>query len=104
MVFPLQSQQAYTCTCCLPTECHDFVCLQADQGGSIDPSVFTDGDGKRWLLFKNDGNAVGQPTYIYSRPLSSDALQVLLFDKATLLGMQTCHLFHREIMPNTSYR
>ena len=53
-----------------------FVCLQADQGGSIDPSVFTDSNGKRWLLFKNDGNAVNQPTYIYLRALSSDALQV----------------------------
>ncbi|KAL0025618.1 hypothetical protein WJX79_008399 [Trebouxia sp. C0005] len=47
----------------------------ADQGGSIDPSVFTDSDGKRWLLFKNDGNAVDKPTHIYLRPLSPDALQ-----------------------------
>ena len=52
--------------------------IQADQGGSIDPSVFTDSNGKQWLLFKNDGNPVDQPTYIYLRPLSSDALQVLL--------------------------
>lgn len=50
--------------------------LQADMGGSIDPSVFTDTDGKQWLLFKNDGNAVGQPTYIYLCPLTPDALQV----------------------------
>ena len=61
--------------------CHDFACLQADQGGSIDPSVFTDSDGKRWLLFKNDGNAVDKPTHIYLRPLSPDALQVPLYDK-----------------------
>ena len=72
------------------------MCSQADQGGSIDPSVFTDSDGKRWLLFKNDGNAVGQPTYIYLRPLSSDALQVLLFDKATLLGMHVSQRDHAQ--------
>lgn len=61
-----------------PYQSHDPapVIIQADQGGSIDPSVFTDSNGKRWLLFKNDGNAVNQPTYIYLRPLSSDALQV----------------------------
>ena len=52
--------------------------MQADQGGSIDPSVFTDYDGKKWLLFKNDGNRVGQTSYIYLCPLTQDALQVLL--------------------------
>ncbi len=78
---PLQPQHAYTCICC-QIVCLKFVRLQADQGGSIDPSVFTDSDGKRWLLFKNDGNAVDQPTCIYLCPLSSDALQVLLYDKA----------------------
>ena len=51
--------------------------LQADQGGSIDPSVFTDYDGKQWLLFKNDGNRVGQTSCIYLCPLTQDALQVL---------------------------
>lgn len=60
-----------------PYQSHDPapVIIQADQGGSIDSSVFTDSNGKRWLLFKNDGNAVNQATYIYLRPLSSDALQ-----------------------------
>ena len=52
--------------------------MQAAEGGSIDPFVFTDEDGKRWLLFKNDGNhdAVKQPTHIYICPLTQDALQV----------------------------
>jgi len=74
--------------------------LQINQGGSIDPSVFTDDDGKHWLLFKNDGNAVGQPTYIYICPLSKDALQVLIAAAACLSAMfvypqcafQTIHL------------
>ena len=61
----------------VPDSCQLMISLvQADQGGSIDPSVFTDDDGKRWLLFKNDGNAVGQTTYIYICPLTPDALQV----------------------------
>ena len=64
---------------CSPIVIHGVwhtVDLQAGEGGSIDPSVFTDTDGKQWLLFKNDGNAVGQPTYIYLCPLTQDALQV----------------------------
>ena len=50
--------------------------MQQEQGGSIDPYVFTDDDGKLWLLFKNDGNAVRQTTYIYICPLTADALEV----------------------------
>lgn len=104
MGLPLQPQQVYTCFRSHVTVCHafcdylrhDFVRIQADQGGSIDPSVFTDSDGKRWLLFKNDGNAVDQPTYIYLRPLSSDALQVLLYNNA--LGIAQVSLCHREML------
>ena len=54
-------------------------CVQAAEGGSIDPFVFTDNDGKRWLLFKNDGNAVGKRPHIYICPLTPDALQVRLY-------------------------
>ncbi len=87
--------------------CLDVVCSQADQGGSIDPSVFTDSNGKRWLLFKNDGNAVNQPTYIYLMPVSSDALQVLLYGKplgvkrfsfSLSLGIAQASLFHMEML------
>jgi Glycosyl hydrolases family 43 len=43
-------------------------------GGSIDPDVFKDSTGNSWLLWKNDGNRVGQPTTIWSVRLTSDLL------------------------------
>lgn len=49
-----------------------FVC-DLPEGGSIDPSVFTNTDGKRWLLWKTDGNAIGAPTAIKSVRLTDDA-------------------------------
>ena len=52
-----------------------FVC-QAREGGSIDASPFLDGDGELYLLWKNDGNAVGRDTYIYSQRLSTDGLDL----------------------------
>jgi beta-xylosidase len=53
-----------------------MVC-QRDLGGSIDPSVVTDGDGADWLLFKNDGNCCGLPTAIWSQRLGADGLAVV---------------------------
>ena len=40
-----------------------LVC-QPDQGGSIDAHPFTASQGKRYLYWKNDGNAIGLDTYI----------------------------------------
>ena len=53
-----------------------FVC-QAGQGGSIDASPFVDGDGALYLLWKNDGNAVGRDTRIYAQRMSPDGLRLL---------------------------
>ena len=50
---------------------------QFDRGGAIDPSVFTDATGSTYLLWKNDGNAVGQDTWIYAQQLSRDGLSLL---------------------------
>ena len=50
---------------------------QIELGGSIDPSVFTDASGTRYLLWKNDGNAIGRDTNIYIQPLSGDGLSLL---------------------------
>ncbi|SDU83389.1 glycoside hydrolase family 43 protein [Jiangella alkaliphila] len=50
---------------------------QAGDGGSIDASPFTDADGTRYLLWKNDGNAVGVDTWIYAQPLSEDGLSLV---------------------------
>ena len=52
-----------------------LVCQQK-AGGSIDPSPFRDGDGKLFLLWKDDGNTVGATTYIYAQPLSPDGLRL----------------------------
>ncbi len=49
-----------------PLICH------ADQGGAIDAAAFRDDDDTLYLLWKNDGNAVGQPTRIYSQQLTTD--------------------------------
>ena len=53
-----------------------LVC-QAAQGGSIDPSPFRDDDGSLYLLWKNDGNAIGAPTRIWAQRLSADGLRLV---------------------------
>jgi beta-xylosidase len=45
---------------------------QADEGGSIDASPYRDEAGKLYLYWKNDGNAIGQPTWLYASALSAD--------------------------------
>ena len=50
---------------------------QASQGGAIDPSVFTDAAGAQYLLWKNDGNAIGQDTWIYIQRLSDNGLSLI---------------------------
>ncbi|MBC8161040.1 MAG: family 43 glycosylhydrolase [Roseiflexaceae bacterium] len=49
---------------------------QADQGGSIDASPFSDGD-THYLYWKNDGNCCGKPTYIYVQQLAPDGLSLV---------------------------
>jgi beta-xylosidase len=52
-----------------------LVC-QTDQGGSIDASPFRDADGKLYLYYKSDGNAVGKRTIIWGQRLSDDGLRL----------------------------
>lgn len=59
---------------------------QQTEGGSIDPSPFRDTDGSLWLLWKNDGNAAGLPSYIYLQRLSDDGLE-LRGDPQRIVGM-----------------
>jgi beta-xylosidase len=47
---------------------------QVELGGSLDSSVFTESDGVQYLLWKNDGNAIGQRCTIWARRLSADGL------------------------------
>ena len=52
--------------------------------GLIDASEFTDTDGTPYLLWKEDGNAVGQHTPIHIQPLAPDGLS-LTGTRATLI-------------------
>ncbi len=49
---------------------------QADEGGSIDASPYTDEAGDRYLYWKNDGNAIGRPTWLYGARLSADGRKI----------------------------
>ncbi|MFD2348262.1 family 43 glycosylhydrolase [Nonomuraea ferruginea] len=40
----------------------------------MDPSSFVDTDGKRYLLYKNDGNAVGLPTILWLQQVAADGV------------------------------
>jgi arabinan endo-1,5-alpha-L-arabinosidase len=53
-----------------------FVC-QAELGGSIDASLFVDDDGTPYLLWKNDGNAVGRQVWLWISELSADGREQL---------------------------
>jgi beta-xylosidase len=50
---------------------------QVDEGGSIDASPFQDSSGRRWLYWKNDGNAIGVDTWIYVSALSADGMSLV---------------------------
>jgi beta-xylosidase len=52
-----------------------LVC-QKGEGGSIDPDPFRGPSGALYLLWKNDGNCCGKPTYIYSQRLTKDGLRL----------------------------
>lgn len=47
-----------------------LVC-EKEQGGSIDAHAFRASDGRRYLFWKNDGNAIGVNTYISGQELDS---------------------------------
>ena len=53
-----------------------FLC-QHEMGGTIDPHHFIDEDGTPYLLYKNDGNAIGQRTKLWIQELSEDGLELV---------------------------
>jgi hypothetical protein len=55
-----------------------IVC-QLDQGGTIDPRVFVDGDGTPWMLYKSEQNRGGAdtPTKLWSQRLSADGMHLI---------------------------
>ena len=50
--------------------------LVCELDGSIDPCFARDEEGAPYLIWKEDGNAVRQPTPIWAQPLSADMLQL----------------------------
>lgn len=50
-----------------------LVC-QRELGGTIDASPFRDEDGRLYLYYKADANAVGKPTDIFVQPMTADGL------------------------------
>lgn len=50
---------------------------QAAIGGAIDASPFVDADGSLYLLWKNDGNALSQRSWIWGQRLSADGLSLV---------------------------
>ncbi|WP_241996210.1 glycoside hydrolase family 43 protein [Kribbella antiqua] len=53
-----------------------LICQEVE-GGSIDASPFQDSSGRRWLYWKNDGNAIDVDTWIYVSQLSPDGLTLV---------------------------
>lgn len=51
--------------------------LVSEAEGSIDAAPFTDTEGVRWLVWKNDGNSVRKPTTIWIQRLSDDGLKLV---------------------------
>ena len=52
-----------------------LVC-QRERGGTIDPSVYTEPDGRAFLLFKSEGIAGREPTRLWSVPLDDAGLRL----------------------------
>ena len=76
-----------------PVGTQPLVCPLED-GGAIDASSFVDSDGARYLVWKNDGNAIGATTWIHVQRVAADGLtfeggptQVLRNDRADEAGI-----------------
>jgi beta-xylosidase len=48
--------------------------FQVRRGGSIDPSTFVDDDGRAYLLWKSDENAIHKPPNLWGQRLTDDGL------------------------------
>jgi len=48
-----------------------------ESGGAIDPNILMASDGRRYLYWKNDGNAVEQATHLWGSALSDDGLNLV---------------------------
>ncbi|HLM55128.1 MAG TPA: family 43 glycosylhydrolase [Pyrinomonadaceae bacterium] len=55
----------------------DHGTLVCQEVGSIDGFPLTDENGRRYLLWKEDGNSVSKPTPIWAQPLSADGTRLV---------------------------
>ena len=55
----------------------DHGALVAQEAGSIDAVPYTDADGARWLIWKEDGNSLKQPTPLWIQRLRADGLALV---------------------------
>jgi beta-xylosidase len=55
----------------------DYGPLVCQEVGSIDPFPVTDENGRRYLLWKEDGNSVSKPTPIWAQRLSADGTSLV---------------------------
>lgn len=55
----------------VPTSQNTPLVCPLSQGGAIDASTFRDSDGRFYLLYKNDGNAVRVPSRLYLQQLNA---------------------------------
>jgi beta-xylosidase len=58
------------------SEASDPLACQTELGGSIDPHPFIDTDGAAYLLWKADGNAIGQRSTLFVQRLARDGLSL----------------------------
>jgi len=81
----------YTDNSSVPVVCQDGVYFSptvgGSYGGSIDPDIFTNtSTGSSWLIWKSDGNHVGESTIIWSVPLAANLLAPTSTDPTQLLA------------------
>ncbi|MEV5413000.1 glycoside hydrolase family 43 protein [Thermopolyspora sp. NPDC052614] len=53
------------------------VTCNPSEGGAIDPSSLVDAHGKRYLLYKNDGNAVQKPAILWLQQVGADGVTLV---------------------------
>jgi hypothetical protein len=59
-----------------PNGTQPLVC-NASEGGDIDASSFVDSTGLRYLLYKDDGNAIGQPTSLWLQQVAANGVSLV---------------------------
>ena len=65
----------------VPDDSGPLTCPPDPLHGAIDPSTFTDSDGKHYILFKNNGNAIGEDSMLFIQQVDAAG--------TTLIGSRT---------------